>query len=133
MNRTTNTTTQGAKATTEAQHKARIYERRRAELEARIEETITLLDAIDGDGNLEEGGDSEPSIGSLGKFINGRLEHDLDWDMADQAPLLGWANSGSRGRLEPVTLPFGWGHTDPQEDVSSWAPLRDTSAHLAGI
>lgn len=38
---------------------------RRAELEARIEELVALLDLIDGDENLEDNGDLEPSFGWL--------------------------------------------------------------------
>ncbi len=32
--------------------------------EARIEQAITILDTIDGDADLEDGGDGEPSLAS---------------------------------------------------------------------
>lgn len=66
------------------------FELRRAELETRIEELIALLNDIDGDEDLEDGFDAEPSIGTA-CFVNGRLEYDVEKDTADDEPDLGWS------------------------------------------
>ncbi|WP_288427139.1 hypothetical protein [uncultured Agrobacterium sp.] len=55
----------------------------RARLEARIEDLIALLDLVDGDCDLEEGGDLEPSIGSPGRWIGNRVEDDLEFETDD--------------------------------------------------
>lgn len=55
-----------------------IYRFRRSELERRIEEMIALLDRMDGDPDLEDGGDDEPSIGSRSIRISGRIEDDVE-------------------------------------------------------
>lgn len=60
-----------------------VYGQRRAELERMIEEMIALLDVIDGDPDIEEGGDLEPSLGSVPKSIDGQLEYDLEADDCD--------------------------------------------------
>jgi len=53
---------------------------RRAELEARIEEMIALLDIMDGDCDLEDGADAEPSLCSRPVIVNGPAEQDLEHD-----------------------------------------------------
>lgn len=55
----------------------------RARLEARIEDLIALLDLVDGDTDLEEGGDLEPSIGGPAMWIGSRLEDDLEFERDD--------------------------------------------------
>lgn len=55
-----------------------IYRFRRSELERRIEEMIALLDRMDGDPDLEDGGDDEPSIGSRSIRISGKIEDDVE-------------------------------------------------------
>lgn len=52
---------------------------RRSELERRIEELIALLDLLDGDPDLEEGGDDEPSIGSRAIRLGSRIEEDVEF------------------------------------------------------
>lgn len=61
-----------------------ILQHRRAELESRIEEMIELLDVIDGDPDIEDNGDDEPSIGSTPMLIGNKIEHDLEWAQADE-------------------------------------------------
>ena len=56
---------------------------RRALLEQWIENAIALLDTLDGDPDLEDGADDEPSLGSHAKYRNGRLEYDLEEDDAE--------------------------------------------------
>lgn len=58
----------------------------RARLEAKIEELIALLDFVDGDCDLEDNGDLEPSIGGTYFVIGNRAECDLEWDTADAEP-----------------------------------------------
>ena len=85
-----------------------LIEIRRAELEARIEELIALLDDIDGDADLEETGDDEPSLCGPARYSKGKLEYDLEDDSSDSEPDLGWRN--------PLALPAipGWAPTDPE-------------------
>ncbi|GAA4175969.1 hypothetical protein [Shinella granuli] len=52
---------------------------RRAELERRIEEMISLLDLIDDDPDLEDGGDDEPLIGSRAIRIGSRIQDDVEF------------------------------------------------------
>jgi hypothetical protein len=56
---------------------------RRAELETRIEELIELLDLVDGDPDLEDTADDEPSIGTC-IFINGRMVADVEMSNGDE-------------------------------------------------
>jgi hypothetical protein len=56
-----------------------ITPRTRAQLEAAVEQLIAWLDALNGDENLEENGDLEPSIG-------GYMACDLELDQADDEP-----------------------------------------------
>lgn len=56
---------------------------RRAELERRIEDMIALLDFLDGDCDLEDGVDEEPSFCSRPFIIDGRPEYDLEEDPAE--------------------------------------------------
>jgi hypothetical protein len=55
----------------------------RERLEAKIEELVALLDLVDGDENMEDGGDTEPSVGSVGRYGDGRMEYDLEDDPAE--------------------------------------------------
>jgi hypothetical protein len=55
----------------------------RAELERHIEEMIALLDLMDGDTDLEDGGDDEPSITSPAIAIGNRIENDLEFETDD--------------------------------------------------
>lgn len=56
---------------------------RRSELEARIEEMISLLDMMDGDCDLEDSADKEPSLSARPFIVNGRPEYDLEDDPAE--------------------------------------------------
>ncbi len=67
----------------------------RARLEAKIEELVALLDLLDGDENLEDGGDEEPSIGSHTRLMGEKLEYYLEADNSDYEPT--WA-----GRTRPA-------------------------------
>lgn len=61
---------------------------------------VDVLDAIDGEPDLETAdqpddecnGDPEPSIGNLGRYLNGQLEYDLEFDDSDREFSLGWSN-----------------------------------------
>lgn len=85
---------------------ATLYRFRRAELEARIEELIALLDTIDGDADLEDNGDDEPSIASIPKCSpnSAAAEHDLE-DDRECEPFLGWdenVNQCAGNRFGPL-------------------------------
>jgi hypothetical protein len=69
-----------------------IRELRREAVESYIEQLIALLDTLDGDADLEENGDLEPSIGSQGRFGSDRIEYDLEGDTSDDELSLGWSN-----------------------------------------
>ncbi|WP_221966327.1 hypothetical protein [Rhizobium laguerreae] len=75
-----------------------VQELRRETLEAYIEELIALLDVLDGDPNLEDNGDSEPSIGSTPQCIGNGCFYDLELDLSDDEDgnddedTLGWSN-----------------------------------------
>lgn len=58
----------------------------RAEIETEIERLVELLDVADGDPDLEDDGDHEPSLG--GAEISGKV--DLELDDCDNEPSLGW-------------------------------------------
>ncbi|MCA0343862.1 MAG: hypothetical protein LCH99_29555 [Proteobacteria bacterium] len=62
----------------------------RAELEARIEELIALLDLLDDDPDLEDTGDEEPSAGGKVYYRKGIAEYELEADSSDEEPALGW-------------------------------------------
>lgn len=83
-----------------------VYRLRRAELEARIEELIALLDVIDGDPDIEDTGDDEPSIG-FGRSIKGKEEYDLEEDKSDYEPNLGWSEAQSLRGCIPTGDEFG--------------------------
>lgn len=55
----------------------------RAELERHIEEMIALFDIMDGDTDLEDGGDDEPSITSPAIAIGNGIENDLEFETDD--------------------------------------------------
>ncbi|NEK15712.1 hypothetical protein [Rhizobium leguminosarum] len=60
----------------------KIQQIRRAKLEAYVEQLIALLDALDGDPELEDGGDDEPSFG-CSRYFNGKSECELEEDPAE--------------------------------------------------
>ena len=64
----------------------------RAQVEAWVERLIALLDQLDGDADLEEGGDMEPSFGTA-QYGRGRLELELEEDRVDDEPCLSWAEN----------------------------------------
>ena len=75
-----------------------VQELRRETIESYVEQLIALLDLLDGDPDLEDNGDSEPSIDSAPQCIgNGCLE-DLELDDCDdeeggdEEPTMGWSN-----------------------------------------
>jgi hypothetical protein len=61
-------------------------------LEQFIEQAIALLDGMDGDPDLEETGDMEPSFGSPSLFSRDKMEEDLEDDTSDSELSLGWTN-----------------------------------------
>lgn len=78
--------------------KANLLETRKR-LEAKIDELIDLLDLLDGDPDLEDNGDDEPSLGSTPLMGTNGIEYDLEFDTADdeftgdeQEPEHGWPN-----------------------------------------
>ena len=75
-----------------------IHSQTRQKIEEIIDSLIALLDASDGDCDLEDNGDYEPSIG--GAILHGKNgpECDLEFDTSDdewtgdeQEPSLGWS------------------------------------------
>ena len=84
----------------------RLAELRRSALEALIEELIALLDSIDGDPDLEDNADGEPSLGSTAKCIGNECVEDLEFDDCDdedggdEEPTMGWSNpEGIRSQI----------------------------------
>lgn len=75
-----------------------VQELRRETVEACIERLIALLDEMDGDPDLEDGGDFEPSIGSSPKLVGSQFLEDLELDHCDDEEggdeelSLGWPN-----------------------------------------
>lgn len=67
----------------------------RQKLEAAVERAIAALDMLDGDENLEDNGDLEPSFGTA-LYHYGRFELELEGDSADEEPSLGWAENISQ-------------------------------------
>jgi hypothetical protein len=92
-----------------------ILQHRRAELEARIEEMIGLLDVFDGDPDLEDNGDDEPSLGQSACSANGKPEYDLEGDTSDDEYSLGWRNP----QLGPYERPEGWCPIDGEDGAIS--------------
>jgi len=66
----------------------------RSRLEAKISELIEMLDLLDGDCDSEANGDDEPSIGNIGYYGPNGLEYDLEQDLSDDEPSLGWTADG---------------------------------------
>lgn len=87
-----------------------LLQHRRAELEARIQEMIELLDVIDGDPDLEDGADDEPSLGGTARMCGTEIVDDIEQDFADMEPWLG------RSERIDQTLPEGqvW---DPDREM----------------
>ncbi|TAW32046.1 hypothetical protein ELH93_22155 [Rhizobium leguminosarum] len=77
-----------------------VQELRRETIEAYVEQLIALLDLLDGDSDLEDNGDFEPSIGSTPQCIGNERCDDLELDSADdedggdEEPTMGWSNPG---------------------------------------
>ena len=69
----------------------------RQRLEGKIEELIGLLDFLDGDCDLEENGDLEPSLGSIPRAGANGVEYDLEFDDSDLEPSCGWTLNGTLG------------------------------------
>lgn len=80
----------------------------RARLEAKIEELVALLDLVDGDCDLEDNGDDEPSLGATGRLGPDGVEDDLEDDTSDSEHSMGWANP----RFGEHTMPKGWSQGD---------------------
>lgn len=70
-------------------------QRLRRALELVLEQGIALLDQLDGDTDLEDTGDLEPSIG--GEY-HGQV--DLEYDTSDDELSLGWLNPTPAGPWE---------------------------------
>ncbi|MFK4770141.1 hypothetical protein [Rhizobium sp. ZW T2_16] len=76
-----------------------VYQLSRGKLERWIDEAIALLDLLDGDSDLEDGADAEPSIGSAPRIFENDAEYELELDSCDDEwsgdehePTLGWNN-----------------------------------------
>ncbi|MDR9808232.1 hypothetical protein [Rhizobium hidalgonense] len=75
-----------------------IQELHRKMVEACIEQLIALLDLLDGDPDLEDNGDLEPSIDSTPMYVGNRCIEDLELDdcddeeSGDEEPTMGWSN-----------------------------------------
>ncbi|ANL52836.1 hypothetical protein [Rhizobium phaseoli] len=75
-----------------------VHKLRRKTVEACIEQLIALLDQMDGDPDLEDGGDAEPSIGSIPRLVGNQFLEDLELDDCDDEeggddePAMGWPN-----------------------------------------
>ncbi|MGZ2458709.1 hypothetical protein [Rhizobium anhuiense] len=75
-----------------------VQELRRETIEAYVEQLIALLDLLDGDSDLEDNGDFEPSIGSTPQCFGNERFDDLEMDTADDEdcgddePAMGWSN-----------------------------------------
>lgn len=80
----------------------------RARLEAKIEELVALLDLVDGDCDLEDNNDAEPSLGTGGRLGPDGVEDDLEEDTSDSEHSMGWSNP----RFGDHTLPKGWSMGD---------------------
>lgn len=103
---------------------------RRADVEARIEALIAFLDHLDGDCDFEDCGDQEPSIGSPAVLVGGRLLNDVEADMSDDEPSLGWANPmGLRVHI-PQEARQMMPDIDGPEDPSDWG-FNGTGNRLA--
>lgn len=66
----------------------------RRAIEDEIERLLSMLDAMDGDCDMEETGDDEPWIGGPLYMRNGTVGHDLEGDDSDCEPELGWTRHG---------------------------------------
>ncbi len=83
----------------------------RHRLEAKIEELIALLDLLDGDPDLEDNADAEPSLGSTAKCIGNECVEDLELDDCDdeaggdEEPTMGWSNpEGLRAQVQEEAI-----------------------------
>ncbi|WP_017959977.1 hypothetical protein [Rhizobium leguminosarum] len=75
-----------------------VQELRRETIEAYVEQLIALLDLLDGDPDLEDNADFEPSIGSTPQCFGNERFDDLEMDTADDEECgddeltMGWSN-----------------------------------------
>lgn len=78
----------------------------RRQVEEAIEQLIGLLDELDGDPDLEDCGDLEPSLcGMAVKLRSGQVVVDGENDTADQEYSLGWGfHVGSHGAANMVNM-----------------------------
>jgi hypothetical protein len=112
---------------------------RRAEIEARVEDLISLLDLLDGDPDIEENGDEQdtgmpeswcPSRNSSWEagsdFV---LEDDEDSDDpedgADDEPSLGWNAYGETGQTFDIDLELDDSDREPNGDETDHSPLSE--------
>lgn len=91
----------------------------RSAIENEIERLIRLLDLLDGDCDLEDGADAEPSIESTPRIFGDRAEHDLELDSSDDEwsgdehePTLGWGNP----RCGTPDIAKGWHPSDASDE-----------------
>ncbi len=97
----------------------------RKRLEARIEELIELLNILDGDPDLEDNGDSEPSIGNVGRYVGGQCLYDLETDTSDDEPSLGWNLYGDMGQTFDPDLELDDSDTEPNGDEADTGFTED--------
>ncbi|KAA3514807.1 hypothetical protein G6L63_01140 [Agrobacterium vitis] len=80
--------------------------RLRKRIEQAIEYLVSILDQFDGDENLEDGGDNEPSLGWTARgpeaerfdFQDRELDDADNEDGGDDEPTLGWTHDGDMGQ-----------------------------------
>src|SRR3954452_11719966 len=111
-------------AYTTPEHEAewqRLRELRR-QAEAALEQMLDILNRIDGDPDLEDGGDAEPTMGAPEGLAGqsrdewGRGTPNDECEHEDGDAELGWANEGSQLRLTASALdqePSLWRHGRP--------------------
>lgn len=96
----------------------------RRAIEDEIERLLSMLDAMDGDCDLEDTGDAEPWLGAPIYGFNGKHAHDLEGDSSDDEPSLGWPEQIDQQRrmaLDPMSAdPIGEADgTDEREDANA--------------
>lgn len=75
----------------------------RREIEATVEHLITILDRFDGDENLEDGGDSEPSLGWTGMEASYPRYHpgdDREEENEHGGDIVDWPHDGGANEEE---------------------------------
>jgi hypothetical protein len=99
----------------------KIEELRREAVEGYIEQLIGLLDELDGDENLEDGADAEPSLGGPTLYGARGFECDLEADTSDDEYTLGWGNP----QLGVYERPEGWSYGDGENGGTSMPFYED--------